>query len=57
MPLQSSDELLPFQLADMIRAIAQIPSGPPAWTFVLASFAWIGIYYIAGRTKLMRSDW
>jgi ABC-2 type transport system permease protein len=57
MPLQSTDELLPFQLADMIRAIAQIPSGPPAWTFVLASFAWLIIYYVAGRAKLMRSDW
>jgi hypothetical protein len=57
LPLQCSDELLPFPLTDMVKSIAGIEAGPSAWAFVIASFAWIAIYYLVGRTKLLRSDW
>ena len=57
MPLQCSDELLPFPLTDMVKSIAGVAAGPPPWVFVITSFAWIVIYYVAGRLKLLSSDW
>lgn len=57
MPLQCSDELLPFPIIDMVKTLAQMPAGPSSWTYVVASFAWIIIYYFIGREKLLRSDW
>lgn len=57
MPLQCSDELLPFPILDIIKSMAQMEKAPSPWGYVAASFAWIILYYIAGRQKLLRSDW
>ena len=57
MPLQCSDELLPFPILDVLKAMAQMDQGPDPVYYVLASLAWIGIYYLAGRRKLLTSDW
>lgn len=57
MPLQCSDELLPFPLIDMMKAMAKMEAGPAPWIYVSASFAWIIIYYFTGRQKLLKSDW
>jgi len=56
-PLQSSDELLPFPILDMIKAMANLQNGLNPVYYVCASFAWIVLYYFAGRQKLMQSDW
>lgn len=57
LPLQASDELLPFPILDMVKAMAQIKSAPSAIPCVIASLVWIGIYYFVGRQKLTKSDW
>ncbi len=57
LPLQASDELLPFPIMDMIKTMTGMGSGPSAIYYVIASFAWIVIYYFIGRQKLLRSDW
>jgi len=58
MPLQCSDELLPFPIMDMVRSmLPKDSSAPTATIYVIVSLAWIIIYYITGRQKLLRSDW
>lgn len=58
MPLQCSDELLPFPVLDMIKTIAKLnESAINNTSYVIASFAWIILYYLIGRRKLMKSDW
>lgn len=57
MPLQCSDELLPFPIMDMVKSMIAQSDAPTAATYVIASFAWVVIYYVVGRQKLLRSDW
>lgn len=57
MPLQCSDELLPFPILDAIKALAKMENTSHTTAYVIASFVWIGIYYFAGRQKLLKSDW
>ncbi|WP_276134165.1 ABC transporter permease [Polluticoccus soli] len=57
MPLQASDELLPFPILDLFKSIARLQEAPSALPYVIASAAWIAIYYFAGRQKLLKSDW
>lgn len=57
MPLQCSDELLPFPILDAIKTMANMQSSVNINYYVAASFAWIIIYYLTGRQKLLRSDW
>ncbi len=57
LPLQCSDELLPFPILDLIKAMAKMEAGMNPVYYVLASFAWIIVYYITGRQRLLRSDW
>jgi ABC-2 type transport system permease protein len=57
MPLQCSDELLPFPILDLIKSLAKMDAAPNSTPYLVASFVWIIIYYIIGRIKLMRSDW
>lgn len=56
LPLQASDELLPLPLIKMAQALvgddATSNSG-----LLLASVAWIALYYFIGRRLLLRSDW
>jgi ABC-2 type transport system permease protein len=57
LPLQCSDELLPFPILDMIKSLAKLQDAPPALPYVIVSFAWIAVYYFVGRKKLLASDW
>lgn len=57
LPLQCSDELLPFPILDIIKSLAKMQSEPPAMPYVITSFAWITLYYFIGRKKLLSSDW
>lgn len=57
LPLQCSDELLPFPILDALKAMAQLQSGVDPMWYVFASFGWIVAYYFIGRQKLLRSDW
>lgn len=57
LPLQCSDELLPFPILDIVKALAKIESAPSPLPYVIVSFAWIAIYYFVGRSKLLKSDW
>jgi len=59
LPLQSSDELLPFALFRQIRQMARggdavaVPASGP---YVMVSFVYILLYYIISRYKLAHSD-
>lgn len=57
LPLQSSDELLPFPIIDIVKSMAKMEGALPAWEYILASFIWIIIYYIIGRMQILSSDW
>jgi ABC-type transport system involved in multi-copper enzyme maturation permease subunit len=57
LPLQSSDELLPFPVLEAVKTMAGLQDTTNIWFYVAASVAWIIIYYIIGRTRLLRSDW
>lgn len=57
MPLQCSDELLPFPVLDVLKAMTGAQDTVQPVYYVVCSFAWIGIYYLLGRQKLLRSDW
>ena len=58
LPLQSSDELLPFtplkQLINM--ASGGMKDSPTANSYIIASCVYIAVYYIICRIKLTRSD-
>lgn len=60
LPLQSSDELLPFSLFKQITAIAnkggQMPEPPSDNMYLLVSCIYIAIYYCISRYKLSKSD-
>lgn len=57
LPLQSSDELLPFGASKVLEMAMQVRYVPEAWTYVLASVCWIAVYYLVGRKRLEKSDW
>ena len=57
LPLQASDELLPFPLTTVAKTMMQMNSGPDATGYIIASIAWIIIYYFIGRARLLKSDW
>jgi len=57
LPLQCSDNLLPFPLAKMASQLVGLSAEPPAYQYILASCCWIIIYYIIGRIRLLKSDW
>ncbi len=57
LPLQCSDELLPFPLMDMAKTMLNIKDTPSMTGYVIVSFVWIALYYIIGRRILMKSDW
>lgn len=56
MPLQASDELLPFPIAKMVGSM--LSKGPhfSEWTYVLTSCAWIALYYFGGRKLIRKRD-
>jgi ABC-2 type transport system permease protein len=57
LPLQSSDELLPFPI--MKLAAGMMGGGPatPPMYYVAATIAWCAVYYFICRGILLRNDW
>jgi len=57
LPLQSSDELLPFQLMQMMKSLMPSSNTFSDSTYVIATIGWCAVYYLAGRILLLRRDW
>jgi hypothetical protein len=57
LPLQASDELLPFTFVKAARALIHLGPSFPDSTYVIAAIAWCVIYYVLARLMLARSDW
>ncbi len=57
LPMQSSSELLPFPLFEMARALLKQTEAPPITAYVIASIAWVIVYYIVCRMMLLKRDW
>ena len=58
LPLQASDELLPFPLMRQAEAVAYKGAVPPEnSTYVIVSIIYIVLYYIIARYRLLKSDW
>lgn len=57
LPLQASDELLPLPLMDILKVVMQTGNTPTVSGYIIASVAWIIVYYIIGRLRLVKSDW
>lgn len=57
MPLQSSDELIPFPVIEMVKKMASGDDGLSTTVYLTVSIVWIVIYYLIGRFRLLRSDW
>jgi len=57
LPLQASDELLPFPLMQMAKAMMPMISTISMTNYSVATICWCLIYYFAGRTILLRNDW
>jgi len=56
LPLQASDEMLPFPLMKMAQQMTG-QSSMPMSTYISVTIVWCLIYYFAGRLLLMRRDW
>ena len=57
MPLQASDELLPFPLMDIAKAMLQTEVTIANSTYIIVSLGWIVIYYLISRLRLLKTDW
>jgi ABC-2 type transport system permease protein len=57
LPLQASDELLPFPVLQMAKNILPTGDAIPVTTLLMAATAWIFAYYFIARTILLRRDW
>ncbi len=57
LPLQCSDELLPFPIMDALASMAGMNNGLPSAYYLVASFVWIAVYYFVGRNRLLKTDW
>lgn len=57
LPLQSSDELLPFPLMRMMQSAMGKSTDISMTYYVIVTLVWCAIYYFAGRRMLQRSDW
>lgn len=56
LPLQASDELLPFPLMKMAASMMGSKTSLPDYTYVIASVVWIAIYYFAARSMMLKRD-
>ncbi|MEO6832207.1 MAG: ABC transporter permease [Chitinophagaceae bacterium] len=56
LPLQASDELLPFPLMKMAQSMIGKTEGFSDYTYVIASLVWIAIYYFAARSMMLKRD-
>jgi ABC-2 type transport system permease protein len=55
--LQSSDELLPFPLMQMAKAMMPATATISMTTYSLVTIGWCAVYYFAGRMLLLKNDW
>ena len=57
LPLQASDELLPFPMPAMLKPMMQGAADFSMTTYMLFACGWCAVYYFAGRALLLRKDW
>lgn len=57
LPLQCSDELLPSNPSRLLRATLPSGSVPDDWVYLCVTGAWIVLYYLLGRRRLVKNDW
>jgi len=57
LPLQASDELIPFPLPAMLKTMIQSAPSFSNTTYIFFTGAWCAVYYFAGRALLLRRDW
>jgi ABC-2 type transport system permease protein len=57
LPLQASDELLPFPIMKLLHGMMPNTTEIPMNSYVIVTIIWCLIYYFAGRRMLLRSDW
>ena len=57
LPLQSSDELLPFPFMQMAKAMIQGAPTLSMGTYLIVTLSWCVVYYFAGRKILLHYDW
>lgn len=57
LPLQASDELLPFPLGKMAEGMMGISHSTPVQYYVVATIVWCAVYYFICRSMLLRRDW
>jgi len=57
LPLQASDELLPFPLLQMAKGMIPMGATLSMTTYAWMAIAWCILYYFAGRLILSKNDW
>jgi len=57
LPLQASDELLPFPLLQMAKAMIPMGATLSMTTYAIVAMGWCAVYYFAGRMILLKNDW
>lgn len=57
LPLQCSDDLLPDKGSQLLRATLPAGSVPDDWAYLVVTIAWIVLYYLVGRRRLVKTDW
>jgi hypothetical protein len=57
LPLQASDELLPFPMLKMAQNFMPNPHPISMTTYLMVTIVWCLIYYFAGRRMLLSRDW
>ncbi len=57
LPLQASDELLPFPLLKVVKDMTQMGGEMEVLPYIIMSCVWIISYYIIGRMRILRTDW
>jgi len=57
LPLQASDELLPFPLMQMAKNLMSGGATLSLTTYAVATLGWCGLYYFGSRQLLLRNDW
>jgi len=57
LPLQASDELLPFPFPQMIKPMMSASPSFSMHTYALVAVGWCLVYYFVARAMLLRNDW
>jgi len=57
LPLQASDELLPFPLMQMAKAMISGGATISMPVYAMVAVFWCAVYYLGGRAILMKNDW